>query len=152
MKVDIDHELQAAIKVLSAFLMSLASLFGPECGRGTCLLQPENADLDECQRKDVLGRHMLRAFPSIHADDNEMLRALQYGEESINHQKSYYTPSGKLIDYQHTTVPLFNSSGKIMGVIESGRDLSRFRKLQRHLSVLNENCLVGTRGATRNYS
>ncbi|NYY79703.1 hypothetical protein DMH17_05265 [Raoultella planticola] len=80
----------------------------------------ENADLDECQRKDVLGRHMLRAFPSIHADDNEMLRALQYGEESINHQKSYYTPSGKLIDYQHTTVPLFNSSGKIMGVIESG--------------------------------
>ncbi|EIY2677493.1 sigma-54 interaction domain-containing protein [Raoultella planticola] len=139
MKVDIDHELQAAIKVFERFFDVLGQPFSVLNAAGEHVYyNQENADLDECQRKDVLGRHMLRAFPSIHADDNEMLRALRYGEESINHQKSYYTPSGKLIDYQHTTVPLFNSSGKIMGVIESGQDLSRFRKLQRHLSVLNE--------------
>lgn len=139
MKVDIDPELDTAIKIFGHFFNVLGQPFSVLNAAGQHIYyNQENADLDECQREEVLGRHMLSVFPSIHADDNEMLRALQYGEESVSHQKSYYTPSGKLIDYQHTTVPLFNSSGAVMGVIESGQDLSRFRKLQRNLSVLNE--------------
>ncbi len=147
MEVDIDPELQAAIKVFGHFFDVLGQPFSVLNAAGQHIYyNQENADLDECQRKDVLGRHMLSVFPSIHANDNEMLKALQYGEESVNHQKSYYTPSGKLIDYQHTTVPLFNSSGVVMGVIESGQDLSRFRKLQRHLSVLNEKLFSKEKG------
>lgn len=139
MAVDSDPELQAAIKIFGHFFDVLGQPLSILNTAGQHIYyNQENADLDECQRNDVLGRHMLNVFPSIEAGDNEMLRALQYGEESISHQKSYYTPSGKLIDYQHTTVPLFNSSGAIMGVIESGQDLSRYRKLQHHLSVLNE--------------
>jgi len=139
MDVDIDPDLQTAIKVFGHFFDVLGQPFSVLNAAGEHIYyNQENADLDECHRKEILGKHMLSAFPSIHVDNNEMLRALQYGEESINHRKSYYTPSGKLIDYQHTTVPLFNSDGAIMGVIESGHDLSAFRKLQRHLSVLNE--------------
>lgn len=139
MAADIDPELKTAIKVFGHFFDVLGQPFSVLNAEGKHIYyNQENADIDECQRKEVLGRHMLSVFPSILADDNEMLRALQYGEESVNHQKSYYTPSGKLIDYQHTTVPLFNSSGEITGVIESGQDLSRFRKLQRNLSELNE--------------
>ena len=139
MAADIDPELKAAIKVFSHFFDVLGQPFSVLNTTGQHIYyNQENADLDECQIEEVLGRHMLSVFPSIQAYENEMLRALQYGEESVNHQKSYYTPSGKLIDYQHTTVPLFNSSGAIMGVIESGQDLSRFRKLQRNLSDLNE--------------
>ncbi|MDA8477766.1 sigma 54-interacting transcriptional regulator [Citrobacter sp. Awk 4] len=139
MKVDIDPELNAAIKVFGHFFDVLGQPFSVLNKSGQHIYyNQENADLDECQREEVLGKNMLSVFPSIQEDENEMLRALQHGEESINHQKSYFTPSGKLIDYQHTTVPLFNSSGEIMGVIESGQDLSRFRKLQHNLSVLNE--------------
>lgn len=147
MDVDIDPELQAAIKVFSHFFDVLGQPFSVLNAAGQHIYyNQENADLDECQRQDVLGKHMLKVFPSIQAGDNEMLKALQYGEESVNHQKSYYTPSGKLIDYQHTTVPLFNSSGAVMGVIESGQDLSRFRKLQHHLSVLNEKLFSKEKG------
>lgn len=147
MEVDTDPELQAAIKIFGHFFDVLGQPFSVLNAEGKHIYyNQENADLDECHRNEVLGKHMLNIFPSIHADDNEMLKALQYGEESVNHQKSYYTPSGKLIDYQHTTVPLFNSSGAIMGVIESGQDLSRFRKLQRHLSVLNEKLFSKEKG------
>lgn len=139
MKVDIDQELQTAMKVFGHFFDVLGQPFSILNATGQHIYyNQENADLDECQRKQVLGQHMLSVFPSIKADDNEMLRALQYGEEFVNHQKTYYTPSGKLIDYQHTTIPLFNSAGTIIGVIESGQDFSRYRKLQRNLSVLNE--------------
>lgn len=147
MKADIDPELHAAIKVFGHFFDVLGQPFSVLNAAGQHIYyNQENADLDECQRKEVLDRHMLNVFPSIQADENEMLRALQYGEESVNHQKSYFTPSGKLIDYQHTTVPLFNSSGKIMGVIESGQDLSRFRKLQHNLSALNEKLFSEDKG------
>lgn len=139
MTADIESELAIALKVFGHFFDVLGQPFSVLNAEGQHVYyNQENADLDECQREEVLGKHMLNAFPSILADDNEMLRALRHGEESVSHQKSYYTPSGKLIDYQHTTVPLFNSSGKIMGVIESGQDLSRYRKLQRNLSELNE--------------
>lgn len=139
MAADIDPELAIALKVFGHFFDVLGQPFSVLNADGQHIYyNQENADLDECQRKAVLGKHMLSAFPSILADDNEMLRALKYGEESIGHQKSYFTPSGKLIDYQHTTVPLFGSSGDIIGVIESGQDLSRYRKLQRNLSALNE--------------
>lgn len=147
MDVEIDPELQAAIKIFGHFFDVLGQPFSVLNTAGQHIYyNQENADLDECQRKDVLGKHMLNVFPSIRAEDNEMLKALKYGEESINHQKSYFTPSGKLIDYQHTTVPLFNSAGEVMGVIESGQDLSRFRKLQRHLSVLNEKLFSKEKG------
>lgn len=147
MNGDIDPELQTAIKVFGHFFDVLGQPLSVLNSSGKHIYyNQENADLDECQRKDILGKHMLSAFPSIHADDNEMLRALQHGEESINHQKSYFTPSGKLIDYQHTTVPLFNSSGAVIGVIESGQDLSRYRKLQHHLTVLNEKLFSNEEG------
>lgn len=139
MATKIDPELAVAIKIFGHLFDILEQPFSILNADGQHIYyNQENADIDECQRNEVLGRHMLSAFPSILPDDNEMLRALKYGEESINHQKSYYTPSGKLIDYQHTTVPLYNSAGEIIGVIESGQDLSRFRKLQRNLSELNE--------------
>ncbi|QHM72116.1 sigma-54 interaction domain-containing protein [Mixta intestinalis] len=147
MNSDIDPELHTAIKVFGHFFDVLGQPFSILNAAGKHVYyNQENADLDECQRKDILGKHMLTAFPSIDADDNEMLKALQYEEESINHQKSYFTPSGKLIDYQHTTVPLFNSAGTVIGVIESGQDLSRFRKLQRHLTVLNEKLFCNEKG------
>ncbi|RPE03804.1 sigma-54-dependent Fis family transcriptional regulator [Candidatus Pantoea deserta] len=139
MKANIEPELAIALNVFGRFFDVLGQPFSVLNAEGQHIYyNQENAELDECQRQAVLGKHMLSAFPSILAEDNEMLRALQYGEESIGHQKSYFTSSGKLIDYQHTTVPLFSSSGKIIGVIESGQDLSRYRKLQRNLSELNE--------------
>jgi len=147
MDIDSDPELLSAIKVFGHFFDVLGQPFSVLDTTGKHIYyNQENADLDGCQRKEVLGKHMLSVFPSIQADDNEMLRALQYGEESVNHQKNYYTSGGKLIDYQHTTVPLFNSSGAVMGVIESGQDLSRFRKLQRNLSVLNEKLFSKEKG------
>lgn len=139
MTTDTQPELAIALKVFGHFFDVLGQPFSVLNAKGQHVYyNQENADLDECQRKEVLGKHMLSAFPSIMAGDNEMLRALKYAEESINHQKNYFTPSGKLIDYQHTTVPLFGASGDIIGVIESGQDLSRYRKLQRNLSELNE--------------
>lgn len=147
MQADIDPELHTAINVFGHFFDVLGQPFSVLNAAGQHIYyNQENADLDECQRKEVLGKHMLSVFPSIQAEDNEMLRALRHGEESVNHQKSYYTPSGKLIDYQHTTIPLYNSSGVIMGVIESGQDLSRFRKLQNHLSALNEKLFSKEKG------
>lgn len=137
--METDQELRTALKVFGHFFDVLGQPLSVINHTGEHLYyNQENAALDECQQHEILGKPMQTLFPAIREEDNEMLSALRRGEEFINHQKSYYTPGGRLIDYQHTTVPLYNSAGEIMGVIESGQDLSRYRTLQRQVSALNE--------------
>lgn len=97
----------------------------------------ESAELDGYSKEKAIGKPMLKVYPSLKQEDSTMLQALQQGTEYQNNYQSYYNHVGKLVDYLHTTVPLYNHNKEIIGAVEIGRDLSTVRELQDQVFNLN---------------
>jgi arginine utilization regulatory protein len=97
----------------------------------------ESAELDGYPIEQAIGKPMLKVYPKMRKEDSTMLQALQHGKEYQNNYQSYYNHVDKLVDYMHTTVPLYNKNQKIIGAIEIGRNLSTVRQLQDQVFKLN---------------
>lgn len=137
--IHVDPELEIALRVFNHFFdvigQPLSILNKDEVH---IYYNRENALLDEDCQENVVGKKMSEVFSGIKRNENEMLRALEKGEDNVDHHKSYYNSMGKLINYCHTTVPLFNSKRDIIGVIETGHDQSNLRELNEQVTKLNE--------------
>ena len=96
----------------------------------------ESAELDGYPMEQAIGKPMLKVYPNLKKEDSTMLQALQ-GKEYQDTYQTYYNHVGKLVDYQHTTVPLYNHKKEIIGAVEIGRNLSNVRQLQDQVFSLN---------------
>ncbi|WP_085248521.1 sigma-54 interaction domain-containing protein [Gilliamella mensalis] len=97
----------------------------------------ESAELDGYPKDQAIGKPMLEVYPNLKKEDSTMLQALQLGKEYQDNYQSYYNHVGKVVDYLHTTVPLYNDKKDIIGAIEIGRNLSAVRHLQDQVLKLN---------------
>ncbi|WP_416380438.1 sigma-54 interaction domain-containing protein [Gilliamella sp. B2923] len=97
----------------------------------------ESAELDGFPEEQAIGKPMLKVYPNLKKEDSTMLQALQHGKEYQNNYQSYYNHVGKVVDYLHTTVPLYNHQKEIIGAVEIGRNLSNVRQLQDQVFKLN---------------
>ncbi|MWN31434.1 PAS domain-containing protein [Gilliamella sp. Pra-s65] len=97
----------------------------------------ESAELDGYPMEQAIGEPILKVYPKMRKEDSTMLQALQQGKEYQDNYQSYYNHVGKLVDYMHTTVPLYNNNKEIIGAIEIGRNLSTVRQLQDQVFTLN---------------
>ncbi|OCG14646.1 sigma-54-dependent Fis family transcriptional regulator [Gilliamella sp. wkB292] len=97
----------------------------------------ESAELDGYSEEQAIGKPLLKVYPNLKKEDSTMLQALQQGKEYQDNYQSYYNHLGKLVDYLHTTVPLYNSKKEIIGAVEIGRNLSDVRQLQDQVFTLN---------------
>jgi arginine utilization regulatory protein len=105
----------------------------------------ECVEIDGYRGEPPLGKHVLEVYTRLAEDKSTMLDALKNGTEYIGNYQVYYNQEGKPVDYQHTTVPLYDDGGAVMGVIEIGRDLSSFRQLQQQVVDLNRLLYDGSR-------
>ena len=96
----------------------------------------ESAELDGYTMEQAIGKPMLKVYPNLKKEDSTMLQALQ-GKEYQDTYQTYYNHVGKLVDYQHTTVPLYNHNKEIIGAVEIGRNISNVRQLQDQVFRLN---------------
>ncbi|WP_222102577.1 sigma-54 interaction domain-containing protein [Gilliamella apicola] len=96
----------------------------------------ESAELDGYTMEQAIGKPMLKVYPNLKKEDSTMLQALQ-GKEYQDNYQTYYNHVGKLVDYQHTTVPLYNHNKEIIGAVEIGRNISNVRQLQDQVFRLN---------------
>lgn len=96
----------------------------------------ESAELDGYTMEQAIGKPMLKVYPNLKKEDSTMLQALQ-GKEYQDTYQTYYNHVGKLVDYQHTTVPLYNHHKEIIGAVEIGRNISNVRQLQDQVFRLN---------------
>jgi PAS domain S-box len=96
----------------------------------------ESAELDGYSMEQAIGKPMLKVYPNLKKEDSTMLQALQ-GKEYQDTYQTYYNHVGKLVDYQHTTVPLYNHHKEIIGAVEIGRNISNVRQLQDQVFRLN---------------
>ncbi|MBI0153809.1 sigma-54-dependent Fis family transcriptional regulator [Gilliamella sp. W8128] len=96
----------------------------------------ESAELDGYTMEQAIGKPMLKVYPNLKKEDSTMLQAL-HGKEYQDTYQTYYNHVGKLVDYQHTTVPLYNHNKEIIGAVEIGRNISNVRQLQDQVFRLN---------------
>ena len=96
----------------------------------------ESAELDGYTMEQAIGKPMLKVYPNLKKEDSTMLQAL-HGKEYQDTYQTYFNHVGKLVDYQHTTVPLYNHNKEIIGAVEIGRNISNVRQLQDQVFRLN---------------
>ncbi len=97
----------------------------------------ESAELDGYPQDKAIGKPLLKVYPNLQKEDSTMLKALLEGKEYLDNYQCYYNHVGKVVDYLHTTVPLYNHNKQIIGAIEIGRNLSNVRQLQDQVFKLN---------------
>lgn len=96
----------------------------------------ESADIDGYSVNQALGKSVMDVY-GLSKEKSTLLQALYDGKEFIGNYQIYYNKKGKAVEFQHTTVPLYDSNGGIQGVIEIGRNLSTTRLLQDQVVELN---------------
>lgn len=133
-----NEELATALNMFSRFFDLIHQPLAVINDRGEYVYyNQESADLDGYSIEQALGKHMLDVYPSMKETQSTMLSSLKKGVEYIGHYQIYYNARGQAVDYQHTTAPLYSSNGRMIGVIEIGRNMSGVRRLQEQVVELN---------------
>ncbi|GGY26197.1 sigma-54 interaction domain-containing protein [Paludibacterium paludis] len=89
----------------------------------------ESAVIDGYTCEEALGQHVLSVYPEMTAADSTMLQSLYTGKEYRSNYQVYVNAAGKKVHYVHTTLPLTSRDGRIIGVIEMGRNLSLIHQM-----------------------
>ncbi|MFL0365009.1 sigma-54 interaction domain-containing protein [Pseudobacillus sp. 179-B 2D1 NHS] len=87
---------------------------------------------DAVEREEVLGKHLLEAFPSLSASTSTLMKVIQTGEPIYNQHQSYYNIRGMLIDMVNTTLPI-KVDGELVGAVEIAKDLTKVKQLSEKL-------------------
>jgi len=95
------------------------------------------ARLDGMEVEEVLGNHVLEAFPSLTQKTSTLLNVLQTGEPIGEKQQRFMNRKGQQIITINRTIPLLNH-GKIVGAVEISRDITRMKELSEQVIDLRE--------------
>lgn len=88
--------------------------------------------------KEVQGKHLLNAFPSLTESSSTLLRVIKTGKPIYNQTQVYVNIHGKQIDTINTTLPIFLDK-EIIGAVEIAKDYSRMKQLAESLLDLQRN-------------
>lgn len=109
----------------------------------------ESAQIDGCERSYAEQRRLLDVYPTMKPEESTMLASLHKGTVFTNHRQNYFNAAGKLVDYAHSTAPLYGPDNAIIGAIEVGFDLSKNEKLQKQVFELTRSLTQGESGNKR---
>lgn len=88
--------------------------------------------------KEVQGKHLLNAFPSLTENSSTLLRVIKTCKPIYNQTQVYVNMHGKQIDTINTTLPIFLDK-EIIGAVEIAKDYSRMKQLAESLLDLQRN-------------
>ncbi|MEH7014388.1 sigma 54-interacting transcriptional regulator [Neobacillus niacini] len=88
--------------------------------------------------KEVQGKHVFNAFPSLTENSSTLLRVIKTGKPIYNQTQVYVNMHGKQIDTINTTLPIFLDK-EIIGAVEIAKDYSRMKQLAESLLDLQKN-------------
>ncbi|SFU63388.1 sigma-54 interaction domain-containing protein [Alicyclobacillus macrosporangiidus] len=109
--------------------------------------------LDGLAPEDVLGKHVLEAFPSLGHDTSTLLQVLETGRAIRNRAQTYTNYLGFKVHTVNTTLPIV-SGGEVVGALEIAKDLTQVKRLSEQVLDLQAQVASGhrravTRGAGR---
>jgi arginine utilization regulatory protein len=86
------------------------------------------ADHDGVSIEEVLGKHVLEAFPSLTKETSTLLKVLETKQPIIQQPQRYENLNGQFIDTINTTIPIM-LDGNLIGAVEIAKDYSTIKKL-----------------------
>ncbi|MCM2531926.1 sigma 54-interacting transcriptional regulator [Neobacillus pocheonensis] len=87
--------------------------------------------------KEVQGKHLLAAFPSLTEESSTLLKVIKTGKPIYNQTQVYVNLHGIRIDTMNTTLPIFLEE-RIIGAVEIAKDYSRMKLLAERLLDLQK--------------
>ncbi|MED4204083.1 sigma-54 interaction domain-containing protein [Neobacillus mesonae] len=99
---------------------------------------------DGMEVKEVLGKHLLTAFPSLTEESSTLLKVVRTGKPIYNQTQVYVNVHGTRIDTMNTTLPIFVDK-EIIGAVEIAKDYSRMKLLSERLLDLQKGLKKGSR-------
>lgn len=110
------------------------------------------AAMDGLDSREVLGVHVLEAFPSLNKDTSTLLKVARTGKPIIDQQQVYTNLKGAEISTINTTLPVFGQEGELLGAVEVARDITGVRKLAEQIIDLRRRLHSGVPPAKANQS
>ncbi|OIK15397.1 sigma-54-dependent Fis family transcriptional regulator [Bacillus sp. MUM 116] len=87
--------------------------------------------------KEVLGKHVFDAFPSLTEESSTLLKVIKTKKPIYNQTQVYVNLHGTRIDTINTTLPIFLEK-EIIGAVEIAKDYSRMKLLAERLLDLQK--------------
>jgi len=101
--------------------------------------------LDGLHQADVIGKHVLEAFPSLEQSTSTLLQVLESGRAIYNQPQTYTNYLGVKVHTVNTTLPIL-SSGKVVGALEIAKDLTQVKRLSDQVLDLQAQVAGGASG------
>ncbi|SFS35915.1 sigma-54 interaction domain-containing protein [Marininema halotolerans] len=86
------------------------------------------ANLDGLLQGEVMGTHVLEAFPSLTPKTSTLMRVLETGEPLLDQRQAYTNRRGKRVVTVNSTLPLLVNGVKV-GALEVAKDITRIQEL-----------------------
>lgn len=96
--------------------------------------------IDGMNSSEVLGTHVLEAFPSLTEKSSTLLYVLETGEQLPDTQQTFLNQKGKQITTLNRTFPI-KKDGQCLGAVEISRDYTQMRELSEQVNALREQVL-----------
>lgn len=101
------------------------------------------AILDDINREDVIGKHVLNIYPSLEEQTSTLFRVLRVGIPIYNVEQTFTNYKGKKITTINSTLPV-KLNGKVVGAIEVSRNITDVKVLSEKVIDL-QNKIYGGR-------
>jgi len=92
---------------------------------------------DGMEVEEVIGKHLLEAFPSLTAKSSTLLQVIEGGKPLYHQNQSYINKHGQTIETINTTLPIY-VNGELVGAVEVAKDYTTLRKLYDRLLDLEQ--------------
>ncbi|HJV45753.1 MAG TPA: sigma 54-interacting transcriptional regulator [Bacillota bacterium] len=90
------------------------------------------ARLDGMQVEEVLGKHLLKVFPSLNVQTSTLLKVIENQEPIYNQHQRYTNMKGKQVITVNTTLPIIVGEN-LFGAVEVSKDFSKVKELSEKL-------------------
>jgi arginine utilization regulatory protein len=98
------------------------------------------AQLDDINKEEALGKHILEVYPSLSTETSTLIRAIHTGTPTLNIQQAFLNYKGKKIVTINSSFPIY-SKDKIIGAIEISRNITNVKELSEKVMDLQQRLL-----------
>jgi arginine utilization regulatory protein len=86
------------------------------------------AEVEGLQAADVMGKHVLQAYPSLTLETSSLMEVLATGKPVLNQQQTIVSRTGRIITIHYSTFPLYRE-GILVGACDMSRDITKIKEM-----------------------
>lgn len=86
------------------------------------------AEVEGLQAIEVIGKHVLQAYPSLTLETSSLMEVLATGKPVLNQQQTIVSRTGRIVTIHYSTFPLYRD-GILVGACDLSRDITKIKEM-----------------------